>query len=103
MALGAGGAGHGDFAFGMKGLLSAHRREHKWRTPLRPEYLHGHVDVFYVHEPACAYLYPRVAFAIRAHRSVIVHTCGEIAEMSWRQRFACSSFKIHHFECLVRR
>src|SRR5437667_296031 len=87
----------------MECFLSAHRREHDWRVPLRSEKVHGHVDVLNVNEAACSNLDPRVAFAICSRCSVIVHTRGEVAKMCWRQYLARRRLKIHHIEGLVRR
>ena len=103
MALGTRCPGHRDFAFRMESFLSAHWRQHDRRAPLCAKEIHRHIDVFDIDQPARPNLDARIAFAICPHRSVIVHTGGEIAEVCWRQYLACRRLKIHHIEGLVRR
>jgi hypothetical protein len=85
----------------MEGFLRAYRREDNRRVPLRAEETHGHVQALDIHEPARANLDARIAFAICPHRSIVVHTGGEITEVRRRQCLACRGLKIHHVEGLV--
>ncbi|MCU1317820.1 MAG: hypothetical protein JWN63_3142 [Candidatus Acidoferrum typicum] len=89
---------HGDFAFRMESLLTAYGGKHNWSVPLRAEEIHRHVNIFDVDEPARVNLNPRIAFAIRPHRSVVVHAGGEIAEMRGWQSFARGRLKVHHVD-----
>src|SRR6266403_2121832 len=93
--------GHGDFALRMESFLSAHRREHNWRGPLRAEEADGHVEVLDIDEPPRSNLDARVTFAICAHGPIVIHAGGKIAKMRWRQYFARCRLKIHHVEGLV--
>ena len=88
---------------GMKGLLRADRREHDWRVPFDTKDGLRDVDPLNVDEPSCANLDARIAIAVGPHGAVVVHACGEVAEMCRRNRFSGRWFEIHYIEGLVGR
>ena len=96
-------SGHAQLTIGMERFLGAHGREHDGRVPLRAENGPRHVDVGDVDQTARTYLNVRIAVAIRAHGSVVVHARCQIAPMRRGNVFSRRGFEIHHAECLIRR
>src|SRR5580704_13923509 len=103
MVFGSRRAGNRDFSVRMKSLLAANRAYHDRAAPASSEEPNRHVDLLDIDEPPGSNLDMRITFTISSHGSIVVYSCGEVAEMSGRQSLACSDLKIHNIEGLVRR
>src|SRR5262245_52670123 len=87
----------------MKRLLAPRRREDDRTSPGLSEQLDGRVDGGHVHQPAGPDLKLRKPLSVRAKRSVVVHTGGEVPEVRCRKPFARHGLEIEHVDRVVGR
>src|SRR5215472_15106229 len=93
---------YGDVPLRMKRLLAANRTYHDRTAPRGSEKAHRHVYGVHIDEPARTNPEPRIAFSVRSYRAVVIHSCGQVAEVGRGQGLACCGLEIHDIEGLVR-
>src|SRR5262249_1565735 len=93
---------YGDVPLRMKGLLAADRTYYDRTRPRGSEESHRHVYGLHIDEPARTNLEPRIAFSVSSYRAVVIHSCGQVTEVSRGQGLASGGLEIHDIEGLVR-